>query len=186
MSGDRVTGVTIFIMDEGVDTGPILLSERFEFGEETTKGDLTYELAHLGAGLFLRAATLLMTGELEPMPQPEEGACYAEKIRKEELWLDWDRPAIEIARMINALSPRPGARTFLDGAMAKLLRARTQGEVDAPPGEVRVRGNKLLIGSGSCAVEILEIQPEGGKPMAASAYLAGHAPMRAKGREQPS
>jgi methionyl-tRNA formyltransferase len=179
MAGEKVTGITIFVVDEGVDTGPILLKEELRIERTDTKGDLVPRLAELGAKLFVEAGTRFQRGEIEAIPQPSEGATYAEKIRKDELWIEWNRPASLIASRINALSPRPGARTYVDGALIKLLRARIEDQDVADPGEIVVREKRMFVGTSVKSVEILELQPEGKRTMPTSAYLSGHLPKKA-------
>jgi methionyl-tRNA formyltransferase len=180
MAGERITGVTIMVLDEGVDTGPIVLQESLEIGETETKGEISKKLARLGALLFLRAADGLLVGKLEPVPQLEEGASYAKKIEKTELWLNWEEDAVSLANRVNALSPHPGARTTLDGELVKLLRARPETGVSGEPGHALVRGDRMLLCAGNGSVEVLEIQPAGRKRMETRAFLSGHAPGQAR------
>ncbi len=179
MAGEREIGLSILVMVPRVDAGPVLLQDRMPVPEEATKGDLLPEIARRGTDLLLRAVAAYERGEIRPQPQPEEGATYAPKIRPEETWLDLRRPARELARQVRALSPRPGVRLLLDGRVARILRARAVDHPDLAPGEVRVAGHRLLVGTAEGALEILELVPAGKRAMTAREFLLGHRPRQA-------
>ena len=179
MAGEREIGLSILVMVPRVDAGPVLLQDRMPVPEEATKGDLLPEIARRGTDLLLRAVAAYERGEIRPQPQPEEGATYAPKIRPEETWLNLRRPARELARQVRALSPRPGVRLLLDGRVARILRARTVDHPDLAPGEVRVAGHRLLVGTAEGALEILELVPAGKRAMTAREFLLGHRPWQA-------
>ncbi|WP_343080164.1 methionyl-tRNA formyltransferase [Ostreiculturibacter nitratireducens] len=167
LAGDKETGVCIMRMEEGLDTGPVLLCEATPIGPQETTADLHDRLAGLGARL-IRTALEHLDG-LKPEPQPEEGVTYAAKIDKDEARIDWTRPATEVDRKIRGLSPFPGAWTTIGGERVKLLRSRLalgQGE----PGEVLTG---FTIACGADAVEITEAQREGKRPMPAAEILRG-------------
>ena len=165
MAGDAETGVCIMQMEEGLDTGPVHLREPTPIGPEDTTGDLHDRLAAMGARLVLDALE-----NLPGDPEPQEGEpLYAAKIDKAEARVDWTRAAGEVARHINGLSPFPGAWTMRGGTRLKLLRARPADDA-GHPGE-HLGGLRVACGDG--AVEILEIQPQGSRPMPAAAYLNG-------------
>ncbi|MFY0634363.1 MAG: methionyl-tRNA formyltransferase [Vannielia sp.] len=167
MAGDAETGVCIMQMEAGLDTGPVLLRESTPIGPEETTGDLHDRLSALGARLIVAAAD--RAGALPPMPQPEAGVTYADKIDKAEAATDWTRPATEVDRHIRGLSPFPGAWTEVAGERLKLLRSRlAPGE--GAPGEV-LSGLTLACGSG--AVEITQAQRPGKRPMEAAELLRG-------------
>lgn len=179
MAGEQEIGLSILVMVPRVDAGPVLLQDRMPVPEEATKGDLLPEIARRGTDLLLRAVAAYERGEIRPQPQPEEGATYAPKIRPEETWLDLRRPARELARQVRALSPRPGVRLLLDGQVARILRARAVDHPDLAPGEVRVAGHRLLVGTAEGALEILELVPAGKRAMTAREFLLGHRPRQA-------
>ena len=179
MAGEQEIGLSILVMVPRVDAGPVLLQDRMPVPEEATKGDLLPEIARRGTDLLLRAVAAYERGEIRPQPQPEEGATYAPKIRPEETWLDLRRPARELARQVRALSPRPGVRLLLDGQVARILRARAVDHPDLVPGEVRVAGHRLLVGTAEGALEILELVPAGKRAMTAREFLLGHRPRQA-------
>jgi methionyl-tRNA formyltransferase len=167
MAGDSETGVCIMQMDEGLDTGPVLVREALTIGAEETAAELQQRLAAAGAGLVLTALGRL--GELVAVPQPEQGITYAAKITKDEARIDWHRPAVQVDRQIRGLSPFPGAWCFIGGERVKLLRSRlTDGAGE--PGEVL---HDMVIACGTGAIEVLEAQREGRRPAAASDILRG-------------
>ncbi|MCO8144674.1 methionyl-tRNA formyltransferase [Rhodovulum tesquicola] len=167
MAGDAETGICIMRMEAGLDTGPVLLREATPIGAQETIGELHDRLSAMGARLIVQALERLP--ELTPETQPEAGVTYADKIDKAEARVDWTRPAAEIARQINGLSPFPGAWCMAGDERLKLLRARVD-EGDGAPGQVL---DRLTIACGSGAVAILEAQREGKRPMSADEILRG-------------
>jgi methionyl-tRNA formyltransferase len=167
MAGDAETGISIMRMEAGLDTGPVLLETRTPIGAEDTTADLHDRLAAMGARAILEALARL--AELPAMPQPEAGVTYAAKIDKAEARVDWTRPAEEVDRLIRGLSPFPGAWTDIAGERVKLLRSRVVAGAGTP-GEV-LGGFAVACGKG--AVEIVEAQREGKRPMPAGELLRG-------------
>ncbi|MEM9343607.1 MAG: methionyl-tRNA formyltransferase [Pseudomonadota bacterium] len=155
LSGDAETGVAIMQMEAGLDTGPVLLSERTPIGAEETTADLHDRLSDIGGRLIVQ--TLAQLGSLTPTVQPDEGVTYAEKIDKAEARIDWTRSAEAVDRQIRGLSPFPGAWTLHDGKRLKLLRSRLAVGRGAA-GEVL---NDFTIACGTGAVDVLEAQIEG-------------------------
>ena len=168
MAGDRETGVCIMQMEAGLDTGPVLMREAVEIGAEETTLDLHDRLSAMGARLIVQALAML---PLKAVPQPAEGVTYAAKIDKSEARIDWSRPAVEVDRLIRGLSPFPGAWTSVSGERVKLLRSRLA-DAQGVPGQV-LGGFTVACGLG--AVEVLEAQREGKRPMAAEDILRGAA-----------
>jgi methionyl-tRNA formyltransferase len=166
MAGDPQTGVCIMQMEAGLDTGPVLLRKAVEIGAEETTAELHDRLSALGARLIVEALERL---PLPAVPQPEEGVTYAAKIDKAEARVDWSRPAAEVDRLIRGLSPFPGAWVEVNGERVKLLRSRLA-EGRGAPGQV-LGGFTVACGTG--AVEVLEAQREGKRPMAAADVLRG-------------
>jgi len=167
MAGDIDTGISIMQMDAGLDTGPVLLTETTPIGPQETTADLHDRLAAMGVRLIMRALDEIAT--LKPVPQPQSGATYAAKIDKAEARVNWARPASEVGRLIRGLSPFPGAWVEIAGERIKLLRAReTDGQ--GRPGKV-LSGFTVACGDG--AVEILEAQREGKRPMTTAELLRG-------------
>jgi methionyl-tRNA formyltransferase len=169
MAGDAETGVCIMQMDEGLDTGPVLLREATRIGTTETTSDLHDRLSAMGAALVLQALARL--ADLQPVSQPADGVTYAHKIEKAEARVDWSRPATEIDRQIRGLSPFPGAWTEVAGERLKLLRSRLA-TGSAPPGTIL---SGLTIACGKGAVEITDAQREGKRPMGADDLLKGWA-----------
>jgi methionyl-tRNA formyltransferase len=166
LAGDRDTGVCIMQMEAGLDTGPVLLRESLEIGPQETTAELHDRLSTLGARMIVQAlGALPMPAE----PQAAEGVTYAAKIDKAEARVDWARPAAEVDRQIRGLSPFPGAWVEVAGERVKLLRSRLAGG-QGQPGQV-LGGFTIACGSG--AVEVLEAQREGKRPMPASEVLKG-------------
>lgn len=133
-SGETVTGVTTMVMEEGLDTGPILLREELEIGPHETAGELTPRLAELGARLLLRTLDGLEAGEVEPRPQCEARASHAPMLRPEDGVVDWEREAADIACRVRAYEPWPGSRTWLRGEAIRILTARPVASLASPGG----------------------------------------------------
>ncbi len=173
MAGDRETGVTVMRMDEGLDTGPILMAERVPIGPETTGGALHDTLAALSARLVVEAVDALAAGTLAETPQPSEGATYARKIEKHEAAIDWRAPAAQIERTVRALAPRPGAWFDHDGERIKVLAAETvAGTAAAPPGTVIDDALAIACGDGS-ALRPTRLQRAGKAAMDRDTVLRG-------------
>lgn len=171
MAGDTETGMMVMKMDEGLDTGPVAMTETVAIGPDMTAGELHDALMATGAALMARALDALEGGELRLVAQPEEGAIYAKKISKEETRIDWSRPADEVHNRIRGLSPFPGAWCEMAGGeRVKLLRS-TLAEGDGRPGEVL--DEALAVACGTGAVRLIELQRAGGKAMAAESFLRG-------------
>jgi methionyl-tRNA formyltransferase len=167
LAGDAETGVCIMAMEEGLDTGPVLLRAAIPIGPTDITGDLHDRLAAMGASLIVDALARL--DALTPEPQSEVGVTYAAKIDKAEAAIDWTKPAREIDRQIRGLSPFPGAWTTQDGRRLKLLRSRLA-EGQGAPGEVL---HGLTIACGTGATDILEVQAEGRARQDAASFLRG-------------
>ncbi|MBP0600409.1 methionyl-tRNA formyltransferase [Herbaspirillum sp. LeCh32-8] len=177
-SGDAETGITIMQMEEGLDTGPMLLIESLPIGDEDTTGSLHDKLAALGGKMIVEALAKLEQGKLPATPQPEEGANYAAKIAKEEAALDFSQSAQQLARRIRAFNPFPGATGRVGETVIKLWQARPvtvaqRGE----PGQVLSADAQggIVVACGEGALLLTELQKPGGKRLAASEFLKGFA-----------
>jgi methionyl-tRNA formyltransferase len=171
MAGDSETGVMVMRMEEGLDTGPVLMAERTPVGRKTY-GELHDELARLGADLMARAMSAVSLGQASETPQPEDGATYAKKILKDEARIDWTKPARELDCLIRGLSPFPGAWCEVKGERVKILFADpTDGK--GAPGEVL--DDKLLVACGEGALRLRSLQRPGKSVMAADDLLRGYA-----------
>ena len=177
-AGDAETGITIMQMEEGLDTGPMLLAGRLPIAAADTTGTLHDKLAALGGALIVEALRKLERGALSPAPQPEAGAIYAAKITKEEAALDFTQPAPDLARKIRAFNPVPGASAMFNGVSIKLWRAEAlpgTAEAEVPPGQVLAadpqEGVRIACGTGM--LYVTELQKPGGKRLAAAEFLKG-------------
>jgi methionyl-tRNA formyltransferase len=171
MAGDLETGVMVMRMDEGLDTGPVLMAERVTIGRKTA-GELADQLSRLGADLMVRALGALERGQVSEQPQTETGITYAKKIAKDEARIDWSKSAAEIDCQIRGLAPSPGAFAEVKGERLKILYAEPF-SANGSPGAVI--GDDLTIACGSGALRLLKVQRAGGKAMAASDLLKGFA-----------
>ncbi|HEU4461441.1 MAG TPA: methionyl-tRNA formyltransferase [Solirubrobacterales bacterium] len=176
MAGDETTGVCIMRLTEGLDSGPVALREETPIGPDEDFGSLSARLAELSGDLLVRALDLQAEGRLEFAEQDEDGVTYAEKIEAAERRLDPERPAAELAARVRALTPHVGAYLELSGG--ERLGVREARAVDAAgdlsPGRLAERDGALLLGVAEGALRLEVVQPAGGKPMPADAYLRGH------------
>ncbi len=174
-AGDAETGITIMQMDEGLDTGDMLVEAREPIHADDTTERLHDRLAVLGGRLILTALIQAATGRLQPRPQPEAGVTYAHKIDKAESAIRWDESAAQIARRLRAFDPFPGGVAQLDGEPLKIWRAE---EVAVPTGANAAPGDILwvsadgpVVACGQGAVRLLELQRAGGKRLPAAVFL---------------
>jgi methionyl-tRNA formyltransferase len=168
LAGDRDTGVCIMALEAGLDTGPVYARERTPIGAQETAGELRARL--VGMGTALLASTLPQIPALTPEPQTGE-PTYADKLTVDEFALDWERSAEELARVVRAGNPRPGAWTTDHGTRLKVWRVRPLSAcIDAEPGTVF---GHTRVATGDGALELVELQPEGRRSMDANAWLAG-------------
>jgi methionyl-tRNA formyltransferase len=170
-SGDSETGVTIMGMEEGLDTGPMMLIERVAIEDSDTTGSLHDKLAALGATMIVEALRLLSRGELPATKQPEAGVTYAAKISKEEAKLDFGLPALEVWRKVRAFNPFPGAQGTVNGTAVKIWNAElAQGQGE--PGQVLATdAGGIVVACGEGALRLLQLQKPGGKRLAAAEFL---------------
>jgi len=175
-TGETETGVTTMMIDEGLDTGPILLQRATNILPEETAAQLEPRLARLGAHLLLETVEGLESGVLRPTPQDESRATLAPLLKKEDGRIDWSRPATVIARRVRGFNPWPGAFTVHAGRGLKVLSARESSEdIAGLPGTVgRISAEGLLVvcGEGSHLL-LTEVQPESRRAMPAAAFAAG-------------
>lgn len=174
MARDEKTGVCVMKLTAGLDSGPVALCEELPLGPEEDFASLSSRLAEAGGELLVRALDLLAGGGLEFAEQDEDGVTYAEKIDPAERRLDPERPAAELAATVRALNPHVG--TYLELGEDARLGVRQAKAVDegAPVGCLVSRDGALLLGCGEGALQLEVVQPPGGKPMPADAYLRGH------------
>lgn len=169
MAGDAESGVTIMRMEEGLDTGPMLIVGKFPITAETTASSLHDELASLGAKLIVEA---LRTPDAPGTPQPADGVTYARKIDKAEAHIDFNRPAAQVRNHIHGLSPFPGAWFAFKGQRIKLLKVAVS-EASGSPGTTV--DDRLSIACGSGSIQVVELQREGKGAMKGDDFLRGTA-----------
>jgi methionyl-tRNA formyltransferase len=176
LEGDAETGVTTMRMDRGVDTGAALLTERTAIRPDDTTASLTDRLAELGAPLLVRTLEGVAAGTVPDAPQPDKGATYAPALSKQDGLIDWSRPADELERRVRALSPWPGTFTGWRGRRFKVHSVRVAPGAALDPGGVRVVDGRPVAGTGSDALELLTVQPEGKPAMEGEAWVRGSRP----------
>jgi methionyl-tRNA formyltransferase len=176
MAGDSETGVVVMRMEEGLDEGPVALAERIAICPQANAGEITDKLAHLGAGLIVRALFALEHGELVFTPQAERGITYAQKVSKAETRINWRKPAIDVHNLVRGLAPFPAAffAADLGKGLERVKVLRTE-VVHGAGNPGLVLDNSLTIACGDGAVRLLEVQRPGKLPMGAADFLHGAA-----------
>ena len=180
--GEKVTGVTTMLLNEGLDTGDILLQKELPILPQDNALTLAPRLAELGAGLLVETLRGLEQGSIHPVPQEHSLATLAPILKKEDGQIDFSRTATEIHNRLRGFQPWPGASTQFRGKNLKIISARPSPEkVPLAAGELRWRDEKLLAGCGRDTVlELLEVQPEGKKPISAREFVSGYRPAAGK------
>lgn len=171
LAGDAVSGVSTFRIEAGLDTGPVLLQQSTPLRDAETSASLMERLTGIGAELLCHTMTQLAQGTVQGTPQEGE-ATYAGKITPADAELRWDRSAQDIDRAIRAYTPHPGAWTTLRGQRIKLGPV-SMADVTLAPGEILVEKHRVLVGTGTTAVELDRVQPPGKRPMPASDWGRG-------------
>lgn len=176
IQGDKESGVTIMQMDEGLDTGDILMVERYTLDEKETGGSLFEKLSELGGPLILKVLEQAENGSLHPVPQKEEEHTYAKMLSKSIGEMDFNKSAVELERLIRGLNPWPSAYTYLNGKMLKIWEAQvTADKTEKEPGTIIAVGKQsLTVQTGEGGLEISSLQLEGKKRMDADAFLRGY------------
>lgn len=172
-AGDDESGVTIMLMDAGLDTGPMLKKRAVELADDETAQTLHDTLAEVGAALLLETIPAYLSGELEPQPQDDEAATYAPQISKDDGEIDWSQDAASIERLVRAFTPWPGTYTYFRGEMLKIH----AGEVavgTAPAGKVIERDGQVAIGTGEGLFIPTKIQMPGKTRMAIDDFINGY------------
>lgn len=170
-SGDSVTGVTVFELDKGMDTGPIYVTEQIPLSPGVNSGELFITLAELGVNSVLQTLDLISAGHA-PKVQSEVGATRAEKLSKEQGHIDWNLDAIAIQRKINAFNPNPGAWSQFRGQNLKINRIRMTDQSLAR-GAIAATNKSVFVGTSTFAVELIEVTPAGKSTLTASAWANG-------------
>ena len=169
-AGDRTTGVCLMQMDEGLDTGDILMARSLTIGEDERAVDLRIRLAHLSAEMVVDA--LAQPSSVAPTRQPEEGASHAAPMKKIESELDFSRSAAELHNQVRAFYPWPGSQTMFRGEQFKIHRTRVT-EGAGEPGEILLAKKRLVVACGTGALEVLEAQLPGKRALPIEAVLNG-------------
>jgi methionyl-tRNA formyltransferase len=174
LAGDGETGISIMRMDEGLDTGPVYLLESIPIAANETAATLHDKLADLGARNIVKALAAIASGELQPKPQPADGATYANKITKAQARIRWSQPAAEIERAIRAFDPFPGAFSHFNQQLVKVWAAQLVTDSSGQPGKVSATTEDgIVVACGSDALRLTELQRQGGKRLPASEFLRG-------------
>ncbi len=175
-NGERESGVTTMFINEELDAGDILLAAATPIGDEENAAQLYERLAPMGAALLLQTLERLERGELKPVPQDPSQATFAPILCKEDGRIDWSLPAHAICNRIRGFAPWPGAFTSLDGKLVRVHRALAHEEPQQRlPGTVIEGSLRLMVAAGAGSLELLEVQPEGGRRMSVEAFLRGRA-----------
>ena len=174
LAGDRETGITIMQMDQGLDTGAMLLKKRCPITETDTAASLHDTLAQLGARSIVEALQMLHRGELLPTPQDNEFATYAGKLSKAEARIDWTQTANQIERMLRAYNPFPGAFSEINATPIKIWRATVVNEISGLPGSIiQADKEQFLVACGRGGLRLEILQRPGGKALPFAAFLQG-------------
>ncbi|MBP2401878.1 methionyl-tRNA formyltransferase [Streptomyces syringium] len=174
LAGDEVTGASTFLIEEGLDSGPVFGVLTEQVRPTDTSGDLLTRLAFAGSGLLLATMDGIEDGTLKAVQQPADGISLAPKINVEDAQLDWSAPALRVDRVVRGCAPAPGAWTLFRGERLKVMSvAPAPDRTGLAPGEIAAAKNSLHVGTGSHAVELLWVQPQGKKPMKAADWARG-------------
>lgn len=176
LNGDKVTGITTIQMDEGLDTGPILIQKEIEIKDDDTTETLQDRLAQIGSQIMIETIKRIKEGSLKPKSQDHSQASYAPLIKKEDGRIDWKKSAEEINRMVRAFNPWPGAFTHLNGKLLKIYRGciRMKPSLEEPGKIIWVGSDFIEVQTGGGSFLIKELQFEGKKRMLTRDFLSGH------------
>ena len=176
LNGEEKAGVTIMQMDEGLDTGDMLLKGEITLDPKETGDSLHDKLSEMGAGLIVEALEKLQKGELSPVPQPEGPLFYAKMLKKEMGNLDYSKSAEELERTVRGLYSWPGAYTFCQGKLLKIIEAEVESaDSTGNPGEIlQVTKDRFTVQCGKGSLSILKVKPQGKKEMTVHDFLLGN------------
>lgn len=174
MAGDEITGASTFLIEEGLDSGPVYGTVTEAIRSTDTSGDLLTRLAFAGAGLLAATMDGIEDGTVKAVPQPADGITLAPKVNVEDAHIDWNAPSLRVDRLVRGCTPAPGAWTTFRGERLKLIQVQpVPGRDDLAPGALSVGKNNVYVGTGSYAVELLWVQAQGKKPMRAADWARG-------------
>lgn len=175
IAGDEITGASTFLIEAGLDTGPVYGSLTEPVRPTDTSGDLLGRLADAGAGLLVATVDGIARGELVPVPQPTDGVSLAPKLDVADARIDFTHPALAVDRRIRGCTPAPGAWTTFRGERLKLYPVTVASGSDSPlaPGELRASKSAVEVGTATVPVTLGQVQPLGKKPMPAADWARG-------------
>nr|WP_245553612.1 methionyl-tRNA formyltransferase [Demetria terragena] len=173
LHGDEVTGASTFLLEEGLDTGPVLGTMTETVRPNDTSGDLLGRLADGGAGLLTATLDALADGAVTPVAQANDGVSLAPKLTPVDAQIDWQQPGFAVDRRIRACTPAPGAWTTHRGARLKIFPVEVAASRELEPGQVRAGKREVLVGTGAGDVCLGRVQPQGKKLMAAADWARG-------------
>ncbi|MFI6090060.1 methionyl-tRNA formyltransferase [Streptomyces sp. NPDC051218] len=174
MAGDEITGASTFLIEQGLDSGPVYGTVTEVVRATDTSGDLLTRLAFAGSGLLAATMDGIEDGSLKAVPQPADGVTLAPKITVEDAQVDWAAPALRVDRVVRGCTPAPGAWSVFRGERLKIIQAALVADrTDLAPGELAAAKNNVYVGTGSHAVELLWVQPQGKKPMRGADWARG-------------
>lgn len=178
IKGETVTGISCIYMDEGIDTGNIVMQKKLAISLSDTTGTLRDKLSKLGAGVLTEVLYKMKKGELKSYPQ-EGTTTYAPMLRRKDRIIDWRKNAAEIHNLVRALNPYPGARTYPDGMNNGLIIWETEissptGTADIPGKVIKTSGDGIIVSAGKGCLLVKYVQPEGKKKQTASEYISGY------------
>lgn len=177
MAGDDVTGATTFVLDETLDTGPVIGQVTETVRPHDTAGALLERLSHSGSGLLVASLDALAEGRARPQPQPTDGVSYAPKVTVEDARVRWSEPAVGVDRRVRGCTPAPGAWTEFRGQRLKIARlVPVPGQDRLPPGQLKATKAEVLVGTATDPVRLDEVQPPGRRPMAGPDWARGARP----------
>ncbi len=173
-AGDSEGGVSVFALDEGMDTGPIYVQERMKFAPDQSAGEILSELARLGPQA-LQQTLEMISREEDPTAQPRIGASHARKISRKDARIDWESPSHQIKNQIRAFNPEPGAWTIWRGGSFQIFKAENSQNINGlAPGQIQVQTGSVSVGCGAETVlEILDVIPPGKRLMSAESWANG-------------
>lgn len=174
MAGDEITGASTFLIEQGLDSGPVYGTVTEVVRSTDTSGDLLTRLAFAGSGLLAATMDGIEDGSLKAVPQPADGITLAPKITVEDAQVDWAAPALRVDRVVRGCTPAPGAWSVFRGERLKIIQAALVADrTDLAPAELGAAKNNVYVGTGSHAVELLWVQPQGKKPMRGADWARG-------------
>jgi methionyl-tRNA formyltransferase len=174
INGEKRTGCTIFFLDQGIDTGEVIMQEAIDVGEDETTGEVYERLRQLGAGMIVRAVDAIEHGDITRIAQDHSKASAAPKIFEKDQLIDFNRDSLQVHNHIRGMSPFPGAFTSLDGLRFRIYRTRNAPKVQGKPGTFFENDGSYYLGCQSGSVELVEVQLEGKRKMGAEEFFKGY------------